>query len=79
MRYLVIFVFINNNSIENIRIIVILIYIANMDEQCHLLEQTFLRGLIKKVIKFVKVNLKIIRTRTKLFYSSLIVLFYTRI
>lgn len=40
MRYKVIFI--NNNSIEYIRTIIILIYIANMNEQCHLLEQTFL-------------------------------------
>lgn len=76
MRYQVIFI--NNNSIEYIRTIIILIYIANMDEQYQLLEQTFLRGLIKKVIKFVKVNLIIMSYYYKkavLFVSHCVILY----
>lgn len=42
-----------------------------MDQQCHLLEQTFLRELIKKVINFVKVNLIIMTTTTSLFYYGI--------
>lgn len=49
-----------------------------MNEQCHLLEQTFLRGLIKKVIKFMKVNQIIMSyyyNKVVLFVSHCVILY----